>query len=309
MEKEYQHKVLVTGANGFLGKYVVKELSTQGFYIIMTDLQESARIFSGHEYHQIDLVTELDKIEILISKVDTVIHLASIVGSSSKHFPSTHVFAINISASAAIVNICASLNRRLLFASSAAIYGMNDAAPWTEDHNRVFGSVSSSDWTYGLGKSTIEQLIIDLSKEKPFNFIVPRLFNLFGPGQPEWTFIPQAINRAKRNLPIEIYGDGERKLSFTYVEDVAVIFRKLLESNFTGILNVGNPICFSLNETCAILSKHFPFLVVNTKVINVEIGERPRISRPNLNLLNEALPAFEFTSLEKGLKTILDLDR
>lgn len=305
MKLEKPKKVLITGANGFLGKEVSKELQKRNYQVTATDIHDYSFLDTPINYYGLDLSRDISGIQNLISEVDIVLHFASIVGAQTQNCDPMEVFSINVGASAKIVEMTMNMSKRLMFSSTSEIYGLNPKIPWQEDSHRVFGEVNDSKWNYGLGKTLIEQLIIDLSKRTNFEFSILRLFNLYGIGQPKWNFISRSISLAKENLPVEVVGTGHMRYSFTYIEDVALAICELIELDHHGIINIGNPKNYSLNEVCEILIDFFPTMKIQY-VNNPLLGSQSSLtSSPSLVEFERYLPNFQFTSLAIGIEKIL----
>jgi UDP-glucose 4-epimerase len=276
-------KVLVTGANGFLGKFVSKKLIKDGHSVIATDIQNHFLDYEKSEtatytYYCIDLTQSFDQIIPLIAEVDVVVHLAAIVGIQNQIAPALRMFDVNIVAAGNIVRFCSEFDKYLIFASTSEIFGKNPESPWNENSECEFGSTSENRWAYGMGKALIEELIFGLAESEGLRATCIRFFNLYGPGQGYMYLIPKWIKAAMQESPIEIYGSGSQQFSFTYIEDAAEFIVALVTSTITGPINFGSIENISILHLSEVFKDFFPNLIVLPGLPNRE-GEFSEYSR------------------------------
>ena len=299
-------KVLVTGANGFLGKFVTRKLIETGHSVIATDIQNSFSECedlesSTYTYHSIDLTQSFRQVIPLIANADAVVHLAAIVGIQNQIAPAINMFDLNVVAAGNIVRSCSELDKYLIFASTSEIFGKNPQTPWNENSGSEFGRTTENRWAYGIGKSLIEELIFGMSEGQGLRAACIRFFNLYGPGQGDMYLIPKWINAAIQGLPIEIYGSGLQRFSFTYVEDAAQVIASLVQKQLTGPLNFGSNEIISILRLSEVLQDFFPELIVSVGIPNRE-GEITEFARiPTSIRADQILVSFPFTTLNDGL--------
>jgi UDP-glucose 4-epimerase len=304
-------KVLVTGANGFLGHFVTKELIANDHSVFATDVHAASEAnkrigFDIPNYYSIDLTSNFEKLIPLITEVDAVIHLAALVGNQNQIAPASRMFETNVILPGKVILACSKLRKYLVFSSTSEIFGKNPKSPWNEFSESEFGLTSESRWAYGIGKALIEELIFGMSESNELSAATIRLFNLYGPGQGASYLIPRWIDSAIRKVPIEIYGSGKQEFSFTYVEDAAKFISRIVGMRGTGPFNFGTDERTSLLRLSEVLRTFFPDLMVNYQLPNRD-GETSEFSRI-FNSLRSDNPyqSFQLTSLEEGLRKTID---
>ncbi len=241
--------VLVTGGVGFIGYYVSLNILCKGFDIVVYDSLER----SGYER-----VAKLRKLGVKIIEAnvvnyrsfisalrkfssDIVVHLAAYVSASeSVRKPFTY-FKNNALGTAVVAEACRRADvEKIVYASSAAVYGEPKYLPIDEEHPTEPLS------PYGLSKLVGELVLNQYAKNYGLKVVTLRLFNVYGPGQnPAYAgVISRFIERAIEGKPLIIYGDGLQTRDFVHVEDVAEAFYKAIVDNVTGIYNIasGKPV-------------------------------------------------------------------
>jgi UDP-glucose 4-epimerase len=176
---------------------------------------------------------------------DTVVHAAAyIYVEESWERPYEYMWN-NAAATARVAKRCAETGARLVYISSAAVYGEPQRLPIDENHPTKPLS------PYGLSKLAGEQITQILAP----GAAVPRLFNVYGPGQtgPYAGVISKFIERAKRGLPPVIYGDGTQTRDFIHVADVAQFVEVVLDRGAAGVFNVGTGRSVSIRELAIIV--------------------------------------------------------
>lgn len=223
-------KVLITGAMGFIGLHLSKRLMSN-FKIYGVDVKDLNKIFTNKKEFIFKQVSVFDyqKMEILISKVDIVIHLAAI--ASPDRYLSEPLKTMDITAIAAIqiAKICAKRKKLFIFSSTSEIYGNNKSIPYSENSNRVLGSTQTTRWCYSTSKSLVEHYIYALNQELGLKFIIIRFFNIYGPFI-EGRVIDKFILNALKNKNIIVNGDGHQTRCFLYVSDCVDAILKLLKN-------------------------------------------------------------------------------
>ncbi|GAB3944811.1 NAD-dependent epimerase/dehydratase family protein [Micromonospora vulcania] len=209
-------KVLVTGANGFIGQYVTRELLAMGRTVVAFDhIQKTPAMQPGVEVSLGDIRDPVAVHEAM-SQADSWIHLAGVLGSQE---------TIAIPRPAIETNIVGGIN--ILEAAA---------------HHRIPGvNISVGNWfeqnPYSITKSAVERFCDMYSRFRGVSVAVVRGFNSYGPGQALSSpygsgkvrkIVPAFVARAINGHPIEIYGDGQQVMDMIYVGDLARILAKAL---------------------------------------------------------------------------------
>lgn len=215
-------KVLVTGAQGFIGQHTVRELLDKGYDVIAFDRYDK-NCHEGTEFFLGDIEDDVAVTE-AFAHSDAFIHLAGVLGTQE---------TIKNPRPAARVNVLGGLNV-LSAAAQYKVPGVNIAVGnhWMNN-------------AYSITKSTMERFVTMFNTENGTMINVVRPTNCFGPGQASFPpygpskvkkITPAFINAAIRNLPIDIYGDGEQVSDMTYVKDVARVLVAATEHAVSGMV-------------------------------------------------------------------------
>ena len=256
--------ILVTGGAGFIGSFVVLELLKEGVKeVIIYDNFARGKLSNikaqledprcylyphGGDIRDIDLLNEAMK------DVDYVFHLAAMWLLHCKDFPRT-AFHVNIEGTFNVFEACVKNNiKKLIYSSSASVYGDAVEVPMTEDHpfnNKNF---------YGSTKIAGEAMGTAFNDRYGLNIIGLRYMNVYGPGQDQHAVysgvIPIMLNKIDTNEAPEINGDGSQAYDFIYVEDAARCNIAALKSevNF-GFYNVGTEVQTTIRQLCDTILK------------------------------------------------------
>lgn len=231
-------QALVTGAAGFIGSHLVEALLAGGHSVIGLDDLSTGRIenlaaVSGNPDFELvrGSVLDPDLTEQLISKVDTVFHMAAAVGA---FVIQSHTLSSLLTNVHGTENVLAAANRhdvRLLLASSSEIYGKNDKVGLCEEDDRVVGSPLKSRWTYSEAKALDESLTDSYMREQGLRAVIVRLFNTVGSRQTAryGMVIPRLVGQALEGRPLTVFGTGKQIRCFCDVHDVVPALLRLID--------------------------------------------------------------------------------
>lgn len=249
MSKEKKHAV-VTGGAGFIGGHLVDALLQRGYTVSVIDsLVAGKREFvpEGVALHVVD-VRDAETLPSLLAGADVVFHLAALprVEYSMQHPRETH--EVNVTGT---VNVLAAVQKgaRVVFASSAAVYGNIDAPKLSEDL-----SVSPVS-PYGLHKYVSERYLSLASELYGTSTVSLRFFNVYGPRlDPEGPYalvVGKFLKLSKENKPLLITGDGTQTRDFIHTQDIVSALIKAGESTLVGkgeVINIGTGKGMSVND-------------------------------------------------------------
>ena len=258
--------VLVTGAKGFIGSYLVHALlRSNDIRLTLTDkfIRESDFLAYSNTFRNMSVsvynidIRNRDKVFDLFKdeKIDTCIHLAGKVNVEDSLKNPALTMDTNVKGTLNILDAC-SLNhtKNFVFTSSASVYGNPTKLPISEDH--LLKPLSP----YGTSKALAEQYVTAYRiSEKIQNAISLRIFNAYGKGQYTGTdVITKIARRISNGLPPIIYGNGMQTRDFISVVDIvnAILLsikamehrRDILLSTSSWIFNIGTGVSTSINE-------------------------------------------------------------
>lgn len=268
---------VVTGGAGFIGSHVVEQLLADEHQVTVVDNFTTGRLENLPEHSCLRLVTKditACQPEDFTEAIDGIAHLAATPSVTESWLHPLAAHNNNLSATIAVIQLCQALKiPRVVFASSAAVYGNPQTLPISELHPTVPIS------PYGLQKLVSEQYAALFAQQFGFSFVGLRLFNVFGPRQlPNSQYsgvISIFVELMRQGLPLTIYGDGSQTRDFIYVKDVAIAFTQALTASLipgtslTCNLGTGNKI--SLGQLVNTLKEIYPQWQAEVKF------ERPRL--------------------------------
>lgn len=307
-------KILVTGAAGFIGHWLVKHLVEQGHYVLAVDkkLPEYSSAIPDDFDYNLDLRIP-ENCASAVQGMDQVYHLAADMGGIG--YVSTHHAEILYNNSLIDLNMVEAARQakvgRFLFSSSACVYPEYnqetvDAAPLKECE--VYPAMPEN--AYGWEKLTTEKLCEHYRKDYGLDTRITRFHNVYGPEE-TWQGgrekAPAALSRkiaiAKLlgHSGIEVWGDGIQRRSFVYVTDVVAGLVALMASDYPSAVNIGNDYTVSINELAEILMNIAGYPVALNHVPGA-LGVRGRNS--DNTLARQVLPNWKpEVGLEEGLTT------
>ena len=192
----------------------------------------------------LDSVRNATTMSLLIERCDTVYHLAAAVGVQLIVDQPVHTIETNIHGTEVVLSIANKFGKKTLIASTSEVYGKSEAIPFHEDDDTVLGSTRFSRWSYACSKAIDEFLALAYHQQYGLPVVVTRLFNTVGPRQTGQygMVIPRFVERAVKNEPIQIYGDGQQARCFSCVHDVIDGLTGLMECPAAAgrVYNVGS---------------------------------------------------------------------
>ncbi|OYT43568.1 MAG: UDP-glucose 4-epimerase [Candidatus Aenigmarchaeota archaeon ex4484_56] len=245
-------KILITGGLGYIGSHLAKTLREKNYEVVIFDNFYSNKVDKLEDIVTIkgDIRTsgDLEK----IPSVDVVIHLAAQTSVQNSILDPKTDNEINVLGTVNLIDWCRKKNvKKIIYASSAAVYGNPAYLPIDENHPT--NPVSP----YGVSKLSAEKYI------QLENFVILRLANVYGGMKDNSGVISTFIKNLKREEALCLYGDGNQTRDFVNIEDVISAFISAIKYQKRGIFNIGSNKETSLNELVNILREFKPNLKVN----------------------------------------------
>ncbi len=221
---------IVTGGAGFIGSHLTEQLLIEGNSVTVVDDLSTGSLNNLPKHPGLKLLLKniLDcQPRDFQMPIDGIAHLAATPSVTQSWHEPLQCHHNNLSTMVTVLQLCQALKiPRLVFASSAAVYGNKIQLPIQEEQQ------TSPISPYGLQKLVSEQYANLFAQQLGISFIALRLFNVFGPRQDPnsaYSGVISIFTKAiEKGLPITIYGDGKQTRDFIFVKDVAVAFTKAL---------------------------------------------------------------------------------
>jgi len=257
-------QVLITGGAGFIGSHTADALLTQGFAVRVLDNFSNGKHANLNALALADgrlTVIEGDVRDAAITDaavkgVDAVLHLAAQVSVPRSVADPVESATHNI---AGFLNVLDAVRRhkipRMVYASSAAVYGVPEALPLTEANTAKPLS------PYGLEKFINDQYAALYGELYGVSSVGMRYFNVYGPRQDPKSPYAGVISKFADGLegasPLRVFGDGSQTRDFIYVGDVARANVLALQGDVVGVLNVGTGTSVTLLELIEAMKEAF----------------------------------------------------
>ena len=315
METETK-KALVCGAGGFIGSHMVKKLKLEGYWVRGADVKEPD--FSGTEADEFltgDLTDQSFCKDVTNIEFDEIYQFAADMGGAGYIFTGEHDADVMNNSATINLNILRNIKDykpKIFFSSSACMYPEhNQLDPNTPDCREDTAYPANPDSEYGWEKLFSERLYLSYHRNYNVPVRIARYHNIFGP-EGTWTGgrekAPAAICRKVAELPqeggtIEVWGDGLQTRSFLFVDECVEATYRLVQSDFTGPVNIGSEEMVSINGLVDIAAKAADKKVEKNH-IEGPLGVRGRNS--NNDLIKEKLDWNYTMTLEEGIKKTYD---
>jgi UDP-glucose 4-epimerase len=219
-------RVFVTGGAGFIGSTLAGTLLEANEVVVFDNLTRDAlqhQSFANHP--NLTLVTgdvcDADAVREAMSGATHVVHCAAIAGIDTVIKRPVDTMRVNVIGSANVLQAAVDLGvtGRVVCFSTSEVFGQHGFRS-TETDNTVMGAVGEARWTYAVGKLAEEHLAMAHHVQDGLPVVVVRPFNVYGPGQVGEGAIRTFVQRALRDEPIEIHGDGTQIRAWCYVDDM-----------------------------------------------------------------------------------------
>jgi UDP-glucose 4-epimerase len=254
---------LITGGAGFIGSHLVELLLQEGHRVTVIDDFSTGRRENLPSQRELSVVaTDLLKVtcDQLAGPFDAIVHLAALPSVNDSWTDVMAAHQLNLTATVRVLELASAMRiLKIVYASSAAVYGNPDSIPIVEEHLTLPLS------PYGLQKLASEQYGRLFAQNQTLSFVALRFFNVFGPRQvatsPYSGVISKFASAMRAGQPIKIHGDGKQTRDFVYVTDIARGIAQALEMAGLEsyiVCNLGTGRAVSIRELAETMRAIFP---------------------------------------------------
>jgi UDP-glucose 4-epimerase len=247
-------KVLVTGGGGFIGSNLVRALVEQGDDVrVLDNFSTGNRMNLAELANDVEIVEgelrSYERVHAATRGVEVVFHQGALPSVPRSVQDPLTTSAVNVEGTLNVLLAARDEGvRRVVCASSSSVYGNSGDLPRFETAHP--DPISP----YGVSKLAAERYCVSFSRVYPLQTVALRYFNVFGPNQDPTSqyaaVVPRFITAIADGRPVAIYGDGEQRRDFTYVENVveANVLAAVTEGVSGAVLNVATGRATSVNE-------------------------------------------------------------
>lgn len=300
-------RILVTGGAGFIGSHLIDRLMDQGHDVICLD-----NFYTGHKRNILKWMNnpyfELirhDITEPIRLEVDQIYHLACPASPIHYQYNPVKTIKTNVMGTLNMLGLAKRVKARFLLASTSEVYGDPDVHPQPEEYRGNVNTIGIRS-CYDEGKRVAETLAFDYHRQNDVEIRVARIFNTYGPrmlendGRVVSNFIVQAL----KGSPITVYGDGSQTRSFCYVSDLVDGLMRLMNGDYIGPVNLGNPGEYTILQ----LAETIQEMVNPSNDIKFEPlpQDDPRRRKPDITKAKEFLGWEPTIPLQDGLKLTIE---
>lgn len=251
-------RILVTGGAGFIGSHLIDRLMGENHEVICLDNFYTGRkqnVAQWMNHPNFELIRH-DVTEPIRLEVDQIYHLACPASPVHYQYNPVKTIKTNVMGTLNMLGLAKRIKARFFLASTSEVYGDPEVHPQPEEYRGSVNTIGIRS-CYDEGKRVAETLAFDYHRQNDVDIRVVRIFNTYGPrmlendGRVVSNFIVQAL----QGIPLTVYGDGSQTRSFCYVSDLVDGFIRLMNADYIGPMNLGNPGEYTILELAQSVQK------------------------------------------------------
>ena len=305
----HQTTAVVTGGAGFLGSHLCDRLLQEGMKIICVDnlltgnLDNISHLFGNNNFSFIK--HDVTNYIYVGGKIDYVLHFASPASPIDYLKLPIQTLKVGSLGTHKALGLAKDKNATFLLASTSEVYGDPIVHPQEEEY---WGNVNpiGPRGVYDEAKRFAEALTMAYYRHHGVNTRIVRIFNTYGPRMrlDDGRALPAFVGQALRGEEITVYGDGSQTRSFCYVSDLVEGIFRLLISNETNPVNIGNPDEITIKEFAEEVIKQTGS---KSKIVYKPLPEDdPKVRQPDISKAKKILGWEPKVGRAEGLKLTVD---
>lgn len=297
----------MTGGAGFIGSHLIDRLMAQGHDVTCLD-----NFFTGHKRNIVKWLANPyfemvrhDITEPIRLEVDQIYHLACPASPVHYQYNPVKTIKTNVMGTLNMLGLAKRVKARFLLASTSEVYGDPEVHPQSEEYRGNVNPIGPRS-CYDEGKRVAETLAFDYHWQNKVEIRVARIFNTYGSrmlendGRVVSNFVVQSL----KGQPLTVYGNGSQTRSFCYVSDLVEGLMRLMNSDYTGPINLGNPDEYTILELAqAVQSQVNPDAEIIYKPLP---QDDPQRRRPDITKAKSLLGWQPTVPLQEGLKLTIE---
>lgn len=297
--------VLIAGGAGFIGSHLCAKFLADGHKVICVDnlltgqkanieAFERNRAFS---FIQVDITKPFD----VPVEIDYILNFASPASPVDFYRLPVETLKAGSLGTLNLIELAKRKRARFLMASTSEVYGDPTVHPQVESYCGNVNTIGQRA-VYDEAKRFSETVVTTYGKKFGLQVRIARIFNTYGPRMrpDDGRLVPNFLTQAIAGKPLTVFGDGTQTRSLCYVDDLVEGLVRLLHSDYSAPVNLGNPEEITILEFAQTIRKLFnPNLEISFKPLPA--GD-PKTRQPDITLAKTLLGWQPKTSLEEGLK-------
>ena len=302
-------KILITGGTGFIGSNLCIYLINKGHTVLCLDNNFTGNLYNissvkNHEnfsyiYHDVlnPLTLDID--------IDQIYHLACPASPPKYQADPIYTSKVCYIGTLNMLEFARKKNVRILLTSTSEVYGEPLCSPQTEEYRGNVNTLGIRS-CYDEGKRIAETLMMDFHRKYNVDTRIARIFNTYGPqmDKTDGRVISNFINQSLRHENITIYGDGSQTRSFCYITDQINGLVKLMNSDCTSPINIGNPNELTVKQ---VAEKIIELSQSQSKLLYLSLPkDDPTNRKPDITKANMILNWYPHVKFEERLLLTID---
>jgi len=301
-------RILVTGGAGFIGSHLCDRLLADGHRVLamdnlITGSTDNISHLAGNGNFSF-IHHDVTNYIFVQGELDFIFHLASPASPADYLAYPIQTLKVGSLGTHKTLGLALAKKAGYILASTSEVYGDPLLHPQPEDY---WGNVNpvGPRGVYDEAKRFAEAITFAYRRFHDLDTRIARIFNTYGPRMrgEDGRVVPAFITQALSNRDLTIFGDGSQTRSFCYVSDTVDGLVRLMESNFPGPVNIGNPDEMTIREFASFV---LDSIDSNSSMVQRDLPvDDPKVRRPDISLAMKALEWKPKVSLREGLdKTI-----
>lgn len=299
-------RILITGAAGFLGSHLCDKFIEEGYEVIgmdnliTGDLRNIEHLFKleNFEFYRHDVTTFVH----VPGRLDYILHFASPASPIDYLKIPIQTLKVGSLGTHNLLGLAKEKNARILIASTSEVYGDPLVHPQTEEY---YGNVNSIGprGVYDEAKRFQESITMAYHRYHGLETRIVRIFNTYGPRMRlnDGRVIPAFIGQALRGEDLTVFGDGTQTRSFCYVDDQVDGIYRLLLSDYSEPVNIGNPHEITIRDFA---EEIINLTGTNQKIVYKPLPQDDPLQRqPDITRAREVLGWEPKVSRQEGMQT------